>query len=266
MGFDQLKQNGQRLTDDQLIAIYRIVKSREDGYRARPGTVISNTFTGEIVHVPPQDPGVIHECMNELTRFVNEDPQSGLDPLVRMALIHHQFESIHPFEDGNGRVGRILNVLYLVRCGLLETPILYLSGAITRSKPHYYRLLSAVQHEGSWEHWVVYMLKAIAETSRDTLRLVEAIRFLMAEFKKGIRRKLPRIYSHDLLNALFRHPYTRIAMIQRDVRVSRPTASKYLMLLTAEGFLSKRRAGRADYYVNTRLVELFRDDDDRTLR
>ena len=260
LGFHQLQQNGHQLTNDLLIDIYQRVKSRNDGYRVRPGTVISNTFTGEIVHIPPQDPAEVLEKMGELTRFANDAALSELDPLVKMAVIHHQFESIHPFEDGNGRVGRILNVLYLVRCGLLETPILYLSGAITRSKPQYYRLLREVQQAGSWEDWVAYMLKAVADTSRDTLHLVEKIRSLMAEYKDTIRNKLPRIYSHELLNALFRHPYTRIAAMQRDVQVSRPTAARYLMLLTAEGLLSKRREGRTDYYVNTRLVELFRED------
>ena len=262
LGFHQLQENDHRLTNDLLIDIYRIVKPGPDGCRVRPGTVISNTFTGEIVHVPPQDPAEVLEKMDELTSFANDDSLSGLDPLVKMAVIHHQFESIHPFEDGNGRVGRILNVLYLVRCGLLEIPILYLSGAITRSKPQYYRLLRAVQHEDAWEDWVTYILKAVAETSRDTLQLVENIRSLMAEYKDAIRNKLPRLYSHELLNALFRHPYTRIAAMQRDVQVSRPTAARYLRLLTAEGLLSKRRAGRADYYVNTRLVELFREEDD----
>ncbi len=266
VAFHQLQQNDHRLSNDLLIEIYRIVKSRADGFRVRPGTVIMNTFTGEIVHVPPQDPDEVLEKMNELTRFANDDPLSGLDPLVKMAIIHHQFESIHPFDDGNGRVGRILNVLYLVRCGLLETPILYLSGALTRSKkPQYYRLLLAVQQESAWEDWVIYMLKAVADTSRATLQLVENIRSLMAEYKDAIRSKLPRIYSHELLNALFRHPYTRVAAMQHDLQVSRPTATRYLMLLTAERLLSKRRAGRADYYVNTRLVELFREDDDDPL-
>ena len=260
LGFHQLKENDNLLTNDLLIDIYRVVKSRTDGFRVKEGTVLKNTFTGEIVHVPPQDPDEVLEKMDELTRFANDDALSELDPLVKMAIIHHQFESIHPFDDGNGRVGRILNMLYLIRCRLLETPILYLSGAITRSKPQYYRLLLAVQQGGAWEDWVAYMLNAVADTSRDTLRLVENIRSLMAEYEDAIRSKLPRIYSHELLNALFRHPYTRVATMQRDIQVSRPTAAKYLMLLTSEGLLSKRRTGRADYYVNTRLVDLFRED------
>ena len=260
LGFHQLTENDNRLTNDLLIDIYRVVKSRTDGFRVKEGTVLKNTFTGEIVHVPPQDPDEVLEKMEELTRFVNDDALSELDPLVKMAVIHHQFESIHPFDDGNGRVGRILNVLYLVRCGLLATPILYLSGGITRSKPQYYRLLLAVQQDDAWEDWVRYILNAVADTSRHTLQLVENIRSLTAEYKTAIRNKLPRIYSHELLNALFRHPYTRIANMQHDLQVSRPTATRYLMLLTAEGLLTKHRSGRADYYVNNRLVELFRED------
>lgn len=265
LGFHGLKQNDNQLTNDLLIEIYRMVKSRTDGFRVSEGTVIMNTFTGEVVHVPPQDPNEVLERMDELTRFANDDALSGLDPLVKMAILHHQFESIHPFDDGNGRVGRILNVLYLVRCGLLETPILYLSGAITRSKPQYYRLLRAVQQESAWEDWVTYMLMAVADTSRDTLRLVESIRALMAEYKDVIRTELPHLYSHELLNALFRHPYTRVLALQQEVGVSRPTATKYLKQLTAEGLLSKQRAGRADYFVNTRLVELFREEGDTGL-
>ena len=261
-GFSQLQGNGNRLTNKLLIEIYRRVKARADGFRVKPGTVIMNTYTGEIVHVPPQDPTEVADRMGELERFANDDTMSALDPLVKMAIIHHQFESIHPFTDGNGRVGRILNVLYLVRCGLLETPILYLSRAITRSKGHYYRRLQAVRDEDAWEEWVIYMLEAITATSSHTLTLVERIRSLMANYKKAIRDRLPRIYSHELLNNLFRHPYTRIASVQSDLRVSRPTAARYLTILADEGFVRKRRAGRANYYVNTPLVELFQESED----
>ena len=190
------------------------------------------------------------------------DNLSTLDPLVKMAVIHHQFESIHPFADGNGRVGRILNVLYLVRCGLLETPILYLSRAITRSKGEYYRLLQAVRDQGAWEDWVIYILDAVQTTSRHTLMLVERIRTLMADYKREMRERLPKIYSHELLNNLFRHPYTRIDSVRRDLRVARPTAAKYLTLLANQGLVSKRRAGRATYSVNTPLVDLFQESED----
>ena len=259
-GFDQLQRSNNQLTNDVLIEIYRVVKSRADGFRTQPGTVIMNSYTQEVIHVPPQDPGEIVNKMGELERFTNDDSLSSLDPLVKMAVIHHQFESIHPFSDGNGRVGRILNVLYLVRCGLLETPVLYLSRVMTRSRARYYRGLQAVRDEGAWEDWIIYMLDAVAATSQHTLTLVERIRALMAEYKRAMRDRLPRIYSHELLNNMFRHPYTRIDSVQRDLGVSRPTASRYLALLVQEDLLEKRRAGRINYYVNTPLIELFRDE------
>ena len=264
-GFDRLQRNDRRLTNDLVIDLYRTVKSRADGFRTSPGTVIMNTYTGEIIHVPPQDPSEIVEKMDELEQFMNDDNRSELDPLVKMAVIHHQFESIHPFQDGNGRVGRILNVLYLIRCGLLESPVLYLSRAITRSKGQYYRQLQAVRDEGAWESWVLYMLDAVATTSLHTLRRIESIRALMGEYKHAIRGRLPKIYSHELLNNLFRHPYTRVHSVQRDLRVSRPTAARYLNLLANEGLVAKRRAGRETYYINRPLVELFQESDDNPI-
>ena len=156
-GFDRLRSENSRLTNDLLIELYQLVTSRADGFRTEPGTVIGNAYSGEIVHVPPQDPNEVVAKMTELERFTNDHELSSLDPLVKMAVIHHQFESIHPFEDGNGRVGRIINVLYLVRSGLLESPILYLSGFITRNKADYYRALQEVRDDGDWEGWLLYI-------------------------------------------------------------------------------------------------------------
>ncbi len=256
-GFDWLLSENSRLTNDRLIELYQLVTSRADGFRTEPGTVIGNAYTGEIVYVPPQDPNEVAARMTELERFTNDNELSSLDPLVKMAVIHHQFESIHPFEDGNGRVGRIVNVLYLVRSGLLESPILYLSGFITRKKADYYHALQEVRDDGNWEGWLLYMLHAVSETARRTLVIVERIRELMAEYKHAIRSQFPRMYSHELVNNIFRNPYTKIDFVRREVGVSRPTAARYLEVLTQEGFLSKRSAGRGNYYVNTRLVDLF---------
>ena len=263
-GFDWLRSENGRLTSDLLIELYQLVTSRADGFRTEPGTVIGNAYTGEIVHVPPQDPNDVAARMTELERFTNDDELSSLDPLVKMAVIHHQFESIHPFKDGNGRVGRIINVLYLVRSGLLESPILCLSEFIARNRADYYRALQGVRDEGHWEGWLLYMLHAVSETARRTLVIVERICELRAEYKHAIRSKLPRIYSHELVNNIFRNPYTKIDFVRREVRVSRPTAARYLEALTEEGFLSKRSAGRGNYYVNTRLVDLFSEADRNT--
>lgn len=257
LGYRELRQSEGLITNRTIIEMFRLLKRRNDGFRSTPGTALKNDATGEIVYVPPQDARAIEAGMSGLERFINDDERSDLDPLIKMALIHHQFESIHPFPDGNGRIGRILNVLYLTRTGLLEIPILYLSRHITRTKGDYYRLLQAVRTDGEWEAWVLYMLEAVAETAQTTLALVEGIRGQMAGVKKRLRNDLPNLYSQDLLNNLFRHPYTRIEYVVQDLHVSRQTAAKYLDLLAEKGFVQKHRAGRSNYYVNTDLLRLF---------
>jgi len=259
LGFDQLLQSGGLITNRTLIAMFQLLKRRSGEFRVTPGTALKNDLTGELVYVPPQDAREIEAGMAALERFINEDERSPLDPLIKMALIHHQFESFHPFPDGNGRIGRILNVLYLTRTGLLDTPILYLSRHITRTKADYYRLLQAVRTDGAWESWVLYMLEAVAETAQTTLILIEGIRGQMGSVKQRLRDELPSLYSQDLLNNLFRHPYTRIEFVVNDLKVSRQTAAKYLDLLAEHGFVAKHRAGRSNYYVNEALVRLFLD-------
>lgn len=259
LGYDHLLKSGGLITNRTLIDMFRLLKRRESGFRDTPGTALKNDSTGEVVYVPPQDAREIEAAMSALERFINEDEHSALDPLIKMAMIHHQFESIHPFPDGNGRIGRILNVLYLTRAGLLEIPILYLSRHITRTKADYYRLLQAVRTKGAWEEWVLYILEAVAETAQTTLALVEGMRGQMASVKKRMREELPNLYSQDLLNNLFRHPYTRIEFVVKDLEVSRQTAAKYLDLLAEKGFVAKHRSGRSNYYVNENLVRLFLD-------
>jgi Fic family protein len=259
LGYDRLLTSGGLITNRTLIEMFRLLKRRDDGFRVTPGTALKNDATGEVVYVPPQDAREIETAMSALERFINEDERSSLDPLIKMALIHHQFESIHPFPDGNGRIGRILNVLYLTRAGLLEIPILYLSRHITRTKADYYRQLQAVRGEGAWEDWILYMLEAVADTAQTTLALVEGIRNQMANGKKRLRDELQNLYSQDLLNNLFRHPYTRIEFVVKDLKVSRQTAAKYLDMLAEKGFVAKHRSGRSNYYVNTDLVRLFLD-------
>lgn len=259
LGYHRLQTSGGLITNHTLIEMFQLLKRREGGFRVTPGTALKNDATGEVVYVPPQDAREIEAAMTALERFINEDEHSTLDPLINMALIHHQFESIHPFPDGNGRIGRILNVLYLTRTGLLEIPILYLSRHITRTKTDYYRLLQAVRTEGTWEVWILYMLEAVAETARTTLALVEGMRRQMVSVKKRLREETPGLYSQDLLNNLFRHPYTRIEFVVKDLHVSRQTAAKYLDLLAEKGFVVKHRQGRSNYYVNTDLVHLLLD-------
>ena len=256
LGHRRLLETGGLIPNSTLIDMFRLLKDRSDGFRVTPGTALKNERSGEIVFVPTQDANEIVAQMTALERFVNDDAVSDLDPLIKMALIHHQFESIHPFPDGNGRIGRILNVLYLTRTGLLDIPILYLSRHITRHKADYYRLLQAVRDDGAWEDWVIFMLDAVAETAITTLRLVEGIGEQMRTAKHRIRSDLPKLYSQELLNNLFRHPYTKIEFVQIDLKVTRQTAARYLDTLAEHGFVEKHRAGKNNYYINTPLVRL----------
>lgn len=256
LGHRRLIDTGGLILNSTLIEIFRLLKGRDDAFRVTPGTALKNEKSGEIVFVPPQDANEIIRLMTDLERFVNDDALSDLDPLIKMALIHHQFESIHPFPDGNGRIGRILNVLYLTRTGLLDIPILYLSRHITRHKADYYRLLQAVRDDGAWEDWVIFMLDAVADTAATTVHLVEGIGTQMRDTKHRLRSEWPKLYSQDLLNNLFRHPYTRIEYVQNELGITRQTAARYLDTLAANGFVEKHRAGKSNYYINTALVQL----------
>ena len=256
-GWDLMGGSEWLLTNNIIIEIFQVLKHTSGGFRETPGTALKNDATGDIVYVPPQDRSDIVSAMAALERFINDDGASDLDPLVKMAIIHHQFESIHPFPDGNGRVGRILNVLYLARTGLLQLPILYLSRYITTHKSDYYRLLQAVRNDGAWHEWLLYMLRGVADTSTETLRLINGIARLMAEYKERIRTNHAKLYSQDLLNNLFRHPYTRIEYVAHDTGKTRQTASKYLEELAAAGLLETQIRGKHKYFINRPLVSLF---------
>ncbi|MEM6758968.1 MAG: Fic/DOC family N-terminal domain-containing protein [Pseudomonadota bacterium] len=258
LGYSSMLQDN-LITNRALIEMFRILKNRSDGFRTLPGTALEGR-AGEIVYVPPQDSVDVIRHMTALEQYIN-DETGGLDPLIKMAIIHHQFESIHPFPDGNGRIGRMLNVLYLTKAGLLGVPILYMSRGINASKSDYYRLLQAVRDENAWEDWVVYMLNVVARTSLLTLSLVRGIRQQMAEIKSALRNDHARIYSQDLINNLFKHPYTRIEYVMTELSVSRPTAASHLEKLAADPDLPivKLVEGRNNYYVNTALVDLLSD-------
>ena len=198
------------------------------------------------------DPDRVVALMGDLERFINDDELFEADPLIKMALIHHQFETIHPFYDGNGRTGRIVNVLYLVKQGLLETPVLYLSRHIVRTKVDYYRLLQAVRDDDAWEDWVMYMLVAVEETAREAISIIGGIKRALMDYKHRIRADY-RFYSQDLINNLFTHPYTKIQFVEQDLKVSRLTATRYLDALSEGGFLLKRKVGRSNFYINVAL-------------
>ncbi|WP_289847493.1 Fic family protein [Bacteroides fragilis] len=244
------------LTCNDMIEIYRRIKHNQAGYRVTPGTALINDRTGEAVYEPPQSYDEIVSCMSNLEKFINDDSVSDLDPLVKMCIIHHQFESIHPFSDGNGRTGRIINILYLVIQGLLDLPVLYLSRYIIKNKGEYYHLLQAVRDNQEWEAWVLFLLKGLEETSQETVELILKMKSLMMEYKRGIREQFPKIYSQDLLNNLFKHPYTKIDFVCDELGVSRPTATSYLNQLVDAGFLTKMKLGRDNFYLNMNLFDL----------
>ena len=250
VGFEHVRTSG-LLTNNHLLDIQAELERNRAGFRRLPGTALKDAG-GRTVFTPPQDPAQIVALMGDLERFVNEPGLFSADPLVKMALIHHQFETIHPFYDGNGRTGRILIVLYLVKEGLLDIPVLYLSSHIVRTKADYYRLLQAVREDGRWEEWVLYMLDAVEQTAAQGIATIQGIKAALFDYKHRIREGY-RFYSQDLINNLFMHPYTKIDYVQRDLQVSRLTASKYLDALAAGGFVRKHKIGRANYYVNLAL-------------
>lgn len=249
-GFERVRETG-LLTANHVIEIQAELERNNAGFRKLPGTALRSS-RGETVYTPPQDPAEIVALMRDLERFINDAEGFDADPLIKMALIHHQFESIHPFYDGNGRTGRIINVLYLVKEGLLDVPVLYLSSHIVRTSADYYRLLQAVRDRDAWEDWVLYLLEAVEQTAGQTIATIHAIKTALFDYKHRIRAGF-KFYSQDLINNLFMHPYTRIEFVQRDLEVSRLTATKYLEALATEGFVRKHKAGRNNYYVNTAL-------------
>lgn len=255
IGFERVRRQRFIRLDD-ILAVQAALEANRPGLRKIPGTVLKNAQTGEVIYEPPQSAVEISALMDNFVTHLNRAEPGDPDPLVQMAILHYQFESIHPFYDGNGRTGRILNLLHLVLHGLLDIPVLYLSHYIVRQKAEYYKGLQAVREQGAWESWILYMLRGVEETSIDTLRRVTGIRTLMQATKERLQRDLPKIYSHDLLNNLFRHPYTKIDFIERDLQVSRPTAMKYLEALAAAGVVRKLKIGRTNFYINESLFAL----------
>lgn len=258
----RMVRNKDILTLNDIKHVQEILEQNTAGFRTTPGTQLKRENDGAIIYTPPQDGMAIVRYMSNLEQFINDDHLSQLDPLIKMAIIHHQFESIHPFYDGNGRTGRIINILYLVITGLLDLPILYLSRYITHNKGEYYRLIQAIRDKNTdnaaeWEAWILFMLKGVEVTAEDTISLVKNIGRLMAEYKNVIRPDFGSKYNHELLNGLFYHPYTKIDHVVANMQVSRQTASKYLDRIVALGLLKKEKMGKENYYINTRLMNLF---------
>ena len=266
-GFNLVRTN-KILRNNDIKQIQECLEYNHAGFRAVPGTALKRS-DGVVVYTPPQNKAIIDTLMQNLEQFINDMEMCDLDPLIKMAIIHHQFESIHPFYDGNGRTGRIINVLYLVMNDLLDLPILYLSRYITRNKGEYYRLIQAVRDKNTnnaeeWKQWIIFILKAVEETSTDTIAMVKGISKLMNEYKQVLRPLFGASYKHELLNNLFFHPYTKIDFLQKDMMLSRQTSAKYLDKIVEVGLLTKMKLGRENYYVNDRLMELFLNHSNET--
>lgn len=249
------------LTSSIIKEVQALLEHNSAGFRSIPGTALKRS-DGVVIYTPPQDSQTIINLMDNLERFINNDSLSSLDPLIKLAIIHHQFESIHPFYDGNGRTGRILCVLYLVLTNRLDLPILYLSRYITHNKGEYYRLIQAIRdksldNSAEWEAWILFILKGIEETAIETTRLVKGISKLMTEFKSILRPKFGKQYRHELLNNLFFHPYTKVEFLEKELSVSRQTATRYLNEVAKTGLIQKIRVGRNHYYINLPLMQLF---------
>ena len=255
-GFSLISKN-KILTNNDIIQIQSELENNNAGFRKVPGTALKNATTKEVVYTPPQDYDTILDLMANLEQFINDESISEFDPLVKMGIIHYQFESIHPFYDGNGRTGRIINVLYLVMNNLLDLPILYLSRYIIENKGQYYTLLQEIRETDNWENWILYMLDAIEEIAKETIVLIGEIKKLIFEYKNTLRDNY-KFYSQDLLNNLFKHPYTKIEFIEKDLGVSRVTASKYLNQLAKDGILKKEKLGTGNYYINEKLIEILK--------
>lgn len=259
-GFD-LVRSKKILTCNIICQIQQELEHNRAGFRALPGTMLKRG-DGEVVYTPPQTGDEVRQLMDNLENFINNDTLTDIDPLVKVAIVRHQFESIHPFYDGNGRTGRIINILLLVIYDLLDLPILYLSRYITHNKGSYYQLIQAIRDKSDdnaneWEQWVLFILKGIEETADNTISLIKQISNLMNQYKKVLRPLFVKQYKHELLNNLFNHPYTKIEFVERDMMVSRQTASKYLDMITQTGLLQKIKMGKENYYINTKLVDLF---------
>lgn len=257
-GYELVKMK-KLLTSNNIIDIHSVLENSRTGFRKIPGTSLKNDQTGEIIYTPPQNAKEIEIHMNNLETYINDNTLSDLDPLVKMATIHHQFESIHPFYDGNGRVGRIINILYLVKEELLDLPILYLSRYINLNKIEYYRLLQEVRDTGKWESWVLFILDAVEKTAIQTISIIKGIKQIMQSYKNITRENLHKIYSQDLINNLFKHPYTKIDFVVKDLNISRQTASRYLEQLCNLKLVYLHKIGKENFYINTALFNFLNE-------
>lgn len=254
-GFQIIQKKG-FLSANAIIEIQKILEENTAGIRKLPGTALRNAATGKVIYTPPDDINSIKRLINNLEKYLNEE--DDISPLIKVAVQHYQFESIHPFYDGNGRTGRIINILYLILNNLLENPILYLSAYIIDNKADYYRLLQEVRTKDSWEGWVLYILKGIEQTANETIAQIKEISQLFVQTQELVKKKNPKSYSKELIEILFEHPYCKIEYLVERLDVSRITASKYLKELEKIKVLQSKQVWKETLYINTRLFELLK--------
>ncbi len=259
-GLEKMNTHQNLLMTNTMIAIVQTIQQNKAGIRDTPGTALKNVITGDVTYTPPCCKDVILEKMAALEQFINYPNSSSLDPLIKMALIHYQFESIHPFADGNGRTGRILNALYLVQQQMLSQPVLYLSSYLVKYKTEYYKLLRGVTEQNNWRDWIMYILTALAETAQLTTRKIRSVLLLKEDYEKQLKKTLGASYNYDLLQLMFTIPYLKIDLVERQKIAHRQTASSWLIKLATAEILKPHKIGRTTYYINYRLMEILSSD------
>ncbi len=256
-GMDFMTQHHNLITTNLMVNVMQAIKQNTAGVRNVPGTALKNAITGDVVYTPPCCEDVIREKLAKLEVFINDNELSKLDPIIKLALIHYQFESIHPFADGNGRTGRILNTLYLVQQNLLPQPLLYLSAYIVDHKQDYYQLLRGVTEQDNWRDWILFITTAVHETAQLTSVKIKRILQLKKEMEPQVMQTLEKFNkSHQLFDLMFSMPYLKINLLEKKGIAHRQTASLYLKKLVTEKIVEERRIGRNTYYINYRLMDI----------
>jgi Fic family protein len=255
-GLEHMKARGGLILTNTMVEIVQTIKQNQASIRTTPGTALKNAINGEVVYTPPTGAEILREKLAALENFINDNNSSPADPLIKLALIHYQFEAIHPFADVNGRTGRIINTLYLVQQDLLTQPVLYLSSYIIQYKAEYYQLLRGITETGNWQDWITYMLTAIAETSKVTTLKIRRILSLKEELENAIKGALGASYNYELLQEMFALPYLKIDTLEKKKIAHRQTASSWLNKLSAAGVLQPQKIGRSTYFINHRLMEI----------
>jgi Fic family protein len=259
-GLEKMNMQKNLLLTNTMVEVVQTIKQNKSGIRTGPGTALKNAINGEVIYTPPCCEDVLREKLAALEQFINDPEISALDPLVKMAFIHYQFEAIHPFADGNGRTGRIINALYLVQQELLTQPVLYLSSYIIKYKTEYYQLLREVTEKNNWHDWVMYILTALIETAQLTTKKIRAMLLLKEDYEKQMKQTLGASFSYELLQLMFTLPYLKIELLEKRAIAHRQTASVWLKKLTDANILKPQKMGRTTYYINYRLMELLAND------